>query len=351
MGRNTEWWRWLALLPVALVSLVVVVALYGSPATAAPETRFTDDFGLDQCTFTNRGQTTYFILEPGYQLNLSGQEGRTRVDLAITVLDQTRSIGGVETRVIEERHTENGALVEISRNYFAICQPSNSVIYFGEEVDIYERGQIIGHDGAWLHGVDGARAGLMMPGLPLLGARFMQEVAPGVALDQAEIIGLDGRIQTPAGTFDRCLVTEETTPLEPNARETKIYAPGVGLVQDGEVRLVSRTQAPTAGRPSALQPVSRPGPDEPTRRYFAETQHTLSGKFLAYWEANGGLALFGLPLTEEFREVNPADGQEYTVQYFERARFEHHPERQGTPAEVQLGLLGRQALVARGWLP
>ena len=68
----------------------------------------------------------------------------------------------------------------------------------------------------------------------------------------------------------------------------------------------------------------------------------LGGGFKQFWEANGGLTTFGYPITGEFRERNPADGQIYTVQYFERARFEYHPEHAGTPYETQLGLLGRQ---------
>jgi hypothetical protein len=67
---------------------------------------------------------------------------------------------------------------------------------------------------------------------------------------------------------------------------------------------------------------------------FAATGHTVSGKFLAYWQANGGLAIFGYPISDEFTE----NGR--TVQYFERQRFELHPENAGTPYEVQLGLLG-----------
>ena len=82
------------------------------------------------------------------------------------------------------------------------------------------------------------------------------------------------------------------------------------------------------------------------RLYFPETQHTLSSGFRTYWEANGGLAIFGFPISEEFREVNASDGRTYTVQYFERNRFEYHPEHKGTPYEVQLGLLG--ALVTAG---
>ena len=96
-----------------------------------------------------------------------------------------------------------------------------------------------------------------------------------------------------------------------------------------------------AARPAA------PGGSPPDRRYFPETGHWLAAGFKHFWEANGGLATFGYPLTEEFQEVNPADGQVYTVQYFERARFEYHPEHRGTPFEVQLGLLGRQVTAGR----
>ncbi len=77
---------------------------------------------------------------------------------------------------------------------------------------------------------------------------------------------------------------------------------------------------------------------------LAATGHTLRGTFLHYWQANGGLAVFGFPLTEEFTEINAADGKPYTVQYFERNRFEYHPENAGGRYEVLLGLLGAETL-------
>ena len=102
-------------------------------------------------------------------------------------------------------------------------------------------------------------------------------------------------------------------------------------------------------QPKPLPTERIPPPDGPEahRTYFPETGHYLAWGFRAYWEQNGGLAQFGLPLTSEFIEVNPADGKEYMVQYFERARFEYHPEHKGTPYEVLLGLLGNQMTVGR----
>ena len=75
--------------------------------------------------------------------------------------------------------------------------------------------------------------------------------------------------------------------------------------------------------------------------YFPESKHTLRGKFLEYWEEHGGLAQFGYPLSEEFIEKSAYDGQNYTVQYFERYRLELHPENDA-PYDVQLGHLGRK---------
>jgi hypothetical protein len=86
------------------------------------------------------------------------------------------------------------------------------------------------------------------------------------------------------------------------------------------------------------------------RLFFKESGHSLSGTFRAYWEKNGGLAQFGYPLSEEFAEQNPTDNKTYVVQYFERARFEYHPENKGTVYEVLLGQLGRQVLKLKGML-
>ena len=81
------------------------------------------------------------------------------------------------------------------------------------------------------------------------------------------------------------------------------------------------------------------GSSDATHLYFAQTGHRLGGAFLAYWQAHGGLAIFGYPISEEFAEASPTDGQTYTVQYFERNRFELHPENPA-PYTVLLGLLG-----------
>lgn len=81
----------------------------------------------------------------------------------------------------------------------------------------------------------------------------------------------------------------------------------------------------------------------PDLQYFPETGQALGGAFLNYWQANGGLARFGWPISPEFEEAFP-DGAVYQVQYFQRARLEYHPEFAGTPDEVMVGLLGTALL-------
>jgi len=199
---------------------------------------WTDSFDLRECNFSTTGQNTYFVLQAGYQLTLKGADDGDSVSLLITVLNDIVEIDGIITRVVEERESVNGELVEVSRNFFAFCQDYSSIFYFGEDVDIYKDGQVVSHDGAWRAGENGNRAGLMMPGQVLLGASYYQEIAPKIAMDRARIIATDGTLETPMGKFQNCLVTEETTPLEPNAKEEKIYAPIIGLIKDGSLVLV-----------------------------------------------------------------------------------------------------------------
>ena len=98
-----------------------------------------------------------------------------------------------------------------------------------------------------------------------------------------------------------------------------------------------------------------PQADPSAPHFFGETGHAIAPQFWDYWSSHGleldgqpgtafqeSLALFGLPLSEAQSEVNPTDGQPYLTQWFERARFELHPENAGTPSEVLLGLLGRE---------
>jgi len=199
---------------------------------------FTDAFPVDAADWASSGRNPYFVLEPGYFLILEGEEKGVKIRTEINVLSETKTIDGVECRVVQDKVTENGQVHEVARDYFAFAKKTSSVYYFGEDVDNYKDGKVANHEGSWLSGVNGAKYGLQMPGLPLLGARFYQELAPGVGMDRIEIVSLSETFETPAGKFEHCLKTEETSPLEPGVREHKLYAPGIGAIQEGEAKLV-----------------------------------------------------------------------------------------------------------------
>jgi hypothetical protein len=218
-------------------ALLTLAPAWGQDKSAKPpvakDPPWQEKFAIADCGLTTTGRNDYFVLEPGFQTVLEGKG----LKLVVTVLDETQMIDGSLTRVVEEREWKDGALHEVARNFFAMCKRTKDVFYFGEEVDFYKDGKVVDHAGSWIAGKDGARAGLMMPGKPKAGMRYYQEIAPGVAMDRAEIIKLNGTCQTPAGTFGKCLITKETTALDSQAEEYKSYAPGIGRVHDGDLLL------------------------------------------------------------------------------------------------------------------
>lgn len=231
------------------LAAAAAVTLLQAPAEAAD---FTSSFRLESCTWSAWGrQNPYMSLRPGRQLVLEGEEDGTEVRAEITMLPELETISFVTakgvpvtvvTRVMEEREFEDGEIVEISRNWIARCVETSDIFYFGEEVDIFEDGELVGHEGQWRAGVDGALPGLLMPGSFLLGARYFQEVAPDVAEDQGENARMGFAIAVPAGTFTDCVQVDETNPLSSSpGKDVKIFCPGVGIVRDEELELVEIT--------------------------------------------------------------------------------------------------------------
>jgi hypothetical protein len=234
-----EFWG-LALIVSALSASEAQEQQRGDRQGPAAGAAWREEFKVDKANWVDHGTNPYFILEPGYRWHYK----HGAAVLTITVLDETKVVDGVTTRVLEEREERGGQPREVSRNYFAIDKSTNDVYYFGEDVDEYKDGKVVAHEGAWLAGVNGAKFGLMMPGKPTLGDKFYQEVAPKVAMDRVEITSLDEKIQTPAGTYEKCLHIQETTPLEKGVSH-KYYAPGVGLIKDDEFvleRMEKRTK-------------------------------------------------------------------------------------------------------------
>jgi len=192
-----------------------------------------DKFDVDKSDLAARGMSQYIVLQPGRRAEYQSKDGK----MTITVLPETKTVDGVQTAIVEERQSEGGKLKEVSRNFFAINNKTGDLYYFGEEVDEYKDGQIVGHEGAWISGQDGAHFGMLLPGQPKVGQKYYAEMAPR-AKDRCEVKDTNAKVTTPLlGTFNGCLKIDETSPIEKSTSH-KVYAPNVGLIEDDEMVLV-----------------------------------------------------------------------------------------------------------------
>src|SRR5260370_3745378 len=189
---------------------LLVLLLAGAAALAAqPGKYFQSVFAVDRKTLGVKGANPYFNLTPGYTLSYRHGED---TDI-LTVLNETKRIDGVETRVVEDREMTNGQLIELTRDYYAIDSATNDIYYFGEDVDVYKNGKVVGHEGAWLSGVNGAKFGLMMPGAPKAGQKFYQGQVPGCGMDRCEILSDNEKIVTTGGTYEKSIHVVATSAL------------------------------------------------------------------------------------------------------------------------------------------
>jgi hypothetical protein len=220
--------------------------------TGAPAPSGSKKLGLEICDpaaggFSTASANPWFPMGVGQQWAYEGEEDGVPVSLLITVLDETRLIDGVTTRVIEEREWEDGELLEVSWNYFAGAG-DGTICYFGEDVDIYEEEQIL-HEGAWCAEDPPNAPGIMMPADPRPGMTFPMESAPGIAEDQGKIVGI-GPVTVPFGRFEETLRVQEFNPLDGD-RGFKVFGAGTGLLVDGPVELTGFEEgAPAPGPPT-----------------------------------------------------------------------------------------------------
>ena len=223
--------RWLT--GIGLGAVIAAVAL---PATFAgarscndPLPQGGEPVTLDPADFVPRIDNPYWPMAPGTRW-VSREfdfEGSQRV--TVTVLERTRDIEGIEATVVHDVVSERGELVENTFNWYAqdVC---GNVWYLGENTKEYENGEVVSTAGSWEHGVDGAMAGVVVPGDPQVGLTYRQEYYAGEAEDTGQIMSLGEQAQVPFGHFRNVLLTRDYTPLEPKVLEYKFYAQGVGPV-------------------------------------------------------------------------------------------------------------------------
>ena len=221
---------------MALLVAVSTAACGGGPKAAREPARPSALSGrgapvlLDPARFTTRIDNPYWPMRPGSRWTyrvVAPRGGRRLVE--VTVTDRTKTVLGVEARVVHDVVTVDGRPVEETDDWYAQDTEGN-VWYLGEDTREYLNGLAVPGRGSWQAGVDGAQPGILLPARPRPGMAYQQERYDGRAEDRARVLRLGMRAKVPYGFFDDLLITKEWTRLEPGVLEHKFYAPGVGPV-------------------------------------------------------------------------------------------------------------------------
>ncbi len=171
----------------------------------------------------------YLAFQVGRVFNYRAVTPEGTETTVIEVTSDTKTIQGVATTVVHDQVSLNGSIIEDTFDWYAQDTDGN-VWYFGEDSKQIDHDVVIGTEGSWEAGVNGAVAGIVMLAEPKVGVKYQQEFAAGVAEDMARVQSLNKVVQVPYGGFDDCLQTFEWTPLDKGVREQKFYARGVGLL-------------------------------------------------------------------------------------------------------------------------
>ncbi len=170
-----------------------------------------------------------FPLVPGTTYNFKSVSPESTETVEFAVTRETRSILGVTCITVRDTVRLNGSVKEDTVDWFAQDRAGN-VWYFGENTAEYEGGLITSIAGSWEGGVQGGKPGIIMFAKPVVGKVYRQELFYGEAEDAAEVLALNETVTVPAGTYTKCLKTEDFTPIDPDNTEFKYYAPGIGNV-------------------------------------------------------------------------------------------------------------------------
>jgi hypothetical protein len=174
----------------------------------------------------NRVDNPWFPLTPGTVFVYRGMKDGERGRDIVTVTSRTKVIQGVTCTVVEDRLYAGGHLAERTADWYAQDKQGN-VWYYGEDTaELDESGKVTSREGSWQSGVDGARAGILMPANPKVGRSYLQEYYKGHAEDHAQVLRISATK----------LLTKEWTPLEPDVLDHKLYKRGIGLVKEETIK-------------------------------------------------------------------------------------------------------------------
>jgi hypothetical protein len=210
-------------------------------ATTVSETEPTEkeweDFDPNNFSNPTNIDNEWFPLKPGMQYTFEGvteEGGETLPHRVITIVTNlTKVIDGVRTVVIWDQDFSEDKLVETELAFFAQDNDGN-VWRLGEYPEVYELGELV-ENPTWIHGLKGAKAGIIMTADPQVGApSYSQGWAPAVDFtDRGQVDEMGQETCVPLDCYQDVLVVAEFTKAEIDAFQLKYYAPGVGNVSVG----------------------------------------------------------------------------------------------------------------------
>ena len=217
-------------------ALVLGAGLVAGTSGAGSAAATSGGGGIDPASFRHPVANRYFPLRPGTLSVLRGSNDGVALEQQVRVTRRTKVIEGVRATVIDDSlHRADGSIAEQTVDWYAADDRGN-VWYLGEQTATYdERGNVLSRDGSWLAGRDGATAGIIMPADPRPTLAYRQELRRGHAEDQAWIVQNDATTTVPYGNLNKVVRSFEWTRLEPDVVSVKLYAPGLGVVHEGDV--------------------------------------------------------------------------------------------------------------------
>jgi hypothetical protein len=216
-----------SVLAISAVAALVCVAC-GSAENRVPRAA--------PATFVRGIDNPWFPLKPGTTFIYRGvKDGRRGRDV-VTVTNRITRIRGVGCTAVEDRLYLDGRLAERTTDWYGQDAQGN-VWYFGEATaELDKSGRVTSREGSWRAGVDGARAGILMPAHPEVGQSLRQEYYKGHAEDHFSVVSVSASVIVPYTASAHALLTKEWTPLEPDTLDHKVYVRGIGLVREETIK-------------------------------------------------------------------------------------------------------------------
>ena len=221
---------------IAPLAAVLAVALAGCGGGSAKQTSPSITAAQKRTAFSANVTNPWFPLRRGSVYRYRGVKDGKPSREVMTVTDRTRMIDGAPTVVVSDLHYIHGKLEERTSDYYSQDAHGN-VWYFGEDTaELDPSGKVTTREGTWHAGVDGAKPGIFMYGVPRVGQSARQEYLEGQAEDHFAVIATRKTVTVPFKRFGRVLLTKEWTPLEPGVLDHKFYARGIGTVLEQTVK-------------------------------------------------------------------------------------------------------------------